>query len=409
MDSKRSISMPYWCVGNPVGDPFGPGVLDRLGPVDLTDLLCEARRDGLIELTSAHDDDLVPWDPAREDDDTDHDSRTFRALDTMKNKLEKAGLKFTMVTCNLHGDPVFRNGGIANPDPRVRALAAKKVMRSLRIGNFLGAEYFTYWVARDGFETQFAVPWGRNYDYLVQGLNLAARYAKERGMSIRRGTIENKPNEPRGEMFLPTVGHSLALISRLEDPDFWGVNPELLQHEQMTGLTGVAAAAFAASAGKLFFLHVGNQKPDQFDNDNPVLVGMDGVKEFISVLYVLERMEWEGHVEFDNHMLRTDTAPGADNARTLRRRFIELDVEAYRLAESVAHRLAGNTELGRIQDRLWNSHRDVARLLDRGDPEKIASLRVDYDQVNGETLDIGGLDLLADRLMLGSAEGHDSC
>jgi xylose isomerase len=394
--------MPYWCVGNPVGDPFGPGVLDRLDSVELTDLLCGARRDGLIDFTSAHDDDLVPWDPSREDDDTDHDSGTFRTLEAIKNRLEKAGLGFKMITCSLHGNPVFRNGGMTNPDPRVRALAAKKVMRCLRIGDFLGAEYFTYWVARDGFETQFAVPWGRNYDYLVQGLNLAARYARQRGLSVRRGTIENKPNEPRGEMFLPTVGHSLALISRLEDPGFWGVNPELLQHEQMTGLTGVAAAAFAASAGKLFFLHVGNQKPDQFDNDNPVLVGMDGVKEFISVLYVLEKMGWRGHVEFDNHMLRTDAAPGGGNARDLRRRFIELDVEAYRLAEDVARRLAEHREINALQDRLWGSHPEVAALLARGDPGEIAALGIDYRQVNQEPLDIGRLDLLVDRVLLGA-------
>jgi hypothetical protein len=169
----------------------------------------------------------------------------------------------------------------------------------------------------------------------------------------------------------------------------------------MTGLTGVAAAAFAASAGKLFFLHVGNQKPNQFDNDNPVLVGMDGLKEFVSILYVLEKMQWTGHVEFDNHMLRTDTAPGKENARTLRRRFIELDVEAYRLAERAAHRLVENGELGALQDHLWNSHHEVAELLQKGDPKSVLALNVYYTQVNHEPQEIGRLDLLVDRLMLG--------
>lgn len=290
MKVRRKLSMPYWCVGNPVGDPFGPAVMDRISSLEVTDILCEAKSDGLIDFTSAHDDDLVAWDPYNEKDDSDPNSEAYKTLKTIKTKLEKAGLPFRMVTCSLHGDPVFRNGGITNPDPRVRLLAAKKVMRALRIGHFLGAEYFTYWVARDGFETQFAVPWGRNYRYLMEGLNLVVRYKEENNLCIQHGTIENKPNEPRGEMFLPTVGHSLALISRLEKPDFWGVNPELLQHEQMTGLSAVAAAGFAASMGKLFFLHVGNQKPNQFDNDNPVLIGMDGLKEFVSILYILNTM-----------------------------------------------------------------------------------------------------------------------
>ncbi len=401
MEVERELSMPYWCVGNPVGDPFGPGVLDRINSLTVTDILCDARKNDLISYTSGHDDDLVNWDPHHPDDDQDPKSEAYKTLKTIKEKLEKAGLGYKMMTCSLHSNPVFRNGGITNPDPRVRLLAAKKVMRSLRIGHFLGAEYFTYWVARDGFETQFAVPWGRNYRYMMDGLNLVTRFAGDNHLSIRKGTIETKPNEPRGEMFLPTVGHALAIIERLENSDFWGVNPELLQHEQMTGLTGVAAAAFAVSMNKLFFLHVGNQKPNQFDNDNPVLIGIDGLKEFISILYVLRKMDWEGHVEYDNHLLRTDTAPGKKNAISLRRRYIELNVEAYRLAEKKANELAGDREINGLQDSLWNAAGDIASVLESGDPPRIASAEVDYDSVNESALEIGKLDLLVNRRIMG--------
>jgi xylose isomerase len=401
MNTKRRISMPYWCVENPVGDPFGPGVMDPIDSVAATDILCDARKDGLIDFTSAHDDDLVDWNPAEDHDDENEKSDTFKTLKTIRGKLEKGGLGFKMVTCSLHGNPVFRNGGLTNPDPRIRLLAAKKVMRSLRIGHSLGAEYFTYWVARDGFETQFAVPWGRNYQYLMEGLNLVPRYAAEKKLSIRGGTIENKPNEPRGEMFLPTVGHSLALISRLENDDFWGVNPELLQHEQMTGLTGVAAAAFAVSMGKLFFLHIGNQKPNQFDNDNPVLIGMDGIKEFISILYVLNRMDWDGYVEYDNHILRTDAAPGAKNAVSLRRRYVELNVEAYRLAEEKANQIAGDPDVRTLQDALWEGHTDIARMLSSADIGGIDGSRVDFNEINEAPVEIGFLDLLVNKKLLG--------
>jgi xylose isomerase len=398
---KRKISMPYWCVANPVGDPFGPHVLDRIDSVAVTDILCGAARDTLIDYTAAHDDDLVAWDPAHPEDDREGGSRASAVLHSIRDKLGEAGLTFKMITCDLHSNPVFRNGGLTNPDPRVRLLAAKKVMRALRIGDFLGAEFFTYWVARDGFETQFAIPWGRNYDYLMDGLNLAARYVRKEKLSIRHGTIENKPNEPRGEMFLPTVGHSLALIERLETPAFWGVNPELLQHEQMTGLTGVAAAAMAAHFGKLFFLHIGNQKPNQFDNDNPVLIGIDGVKEFVSILYVLKRMGWQGYVEFDNHVLRTDTAPGAGNAVTVRKEFIELDVDAYRTAEEKANSLADDQDITRLQGGLWDSFPDIARTLKTGDPKKIAGTDVEYETVNREVVNIGKLDLLVNKKLLG--------
>lgn len=397
----RKLSMPFWCVGNPVGDPFGPGVMDRLTSVEVADLLCKARAEKLIEATSAHDDDLVAWDPKHLEDDQDPGSEASKTLRTIKEKLDAAELKVAMVTCSLHGNPVFRNGGLTNPNPEIRLLAARKVMRTIRIGNLLGAEYLTYWVARDGFECQFAVPWERTYRYLIEGLNFAERYAKELNGTIRHGTIEPKPNEPRGEMYIPTTGHALGLIAMLNDPSFWGVNPEVLQHEGMTGLTAEVAVSMAVQAQKLFFLHVGNQKPNQFDNDNPMLTGMDGVKSMVATLWLLDRMNWQGHVEFDNHVLRTDTAPGHENAQRIRMDFIRQNVENYRLAEKKARDLAADPDLAKMMAALWDREPGMAKSLAHGDPAEVAKLTVDYDKVNGAPLQIGRLDQLANKRLMG--------
>lgn len=401
MTKNRKLSMPFWCVGNPVGDPFGPAVMDRLSSVEVCDILCKARQEKLIDATSAHDDDLVPWDSKNLEDDQDPGSPASKALRTIKEKLDAAELPVAMVTCSLHGNPVFRNGGLTNPNPEIRLLAARKVMRTIRIGNFLGAQYLTYWVARDGFECQFAVPWERTYRYLVESLNFAERYAKELNGSVRHGTIEPKPNEPRGEMFIPTTGHALGLIAMLNDPSFWGVNPEVLQHEGMTGLSAEVAVAMAAHAQKLFFLHVGNQKPNQFDNDNPTLVGMDGIKEMVGTLWLLDRMNWQGHVEFDNHVLRTDTAPGRDNATRIRMDFIRQNVENFRLAEKKARDLAADSELAKMMAGLWEKEPGIAKTLSQGDPAEVAKASVDYDRVNGTALQIGRLDQLANKRLLG--------
>jgi len=397
----RKLSMPFWCVGNPVGDPFGPAVMDRLSSLEVCDILCRARAERLIDFTAAHDDDLVAWDPKHLEDDLDPASPASTTLASLKEKLEAAELPFIMVTCGLHGNPVFRNGGLANPNPEVRLLAARKVMRAIRIGNYLGAQYLTYWVARDGFETQFAVPWERTYGDLIQALNLAERYAHERAGSVRHGTIEPKPNEPRGEMFLPTTGHALGLIAQLADPTFWGVNPEILQHEGMTNLTAVVAVAIAAQAGRLPFIHLGNQKPGQFDNDNPTLVGMDGLKETVAALWLLERMGWQGHVEFDNHVLRSDTAPGKENATRIRMDFIRQNVENYRMAERKAQALAADAEVGKLQAALWDRDPNLAKLLASGETAGILAAAADYEKVNGAALQIGKLDQLVNRRLLG--------
>jgi xylose isomerase len=397
----RKLSMPFWCVGNPVGDPFGPSVMDKLSSVEVCDLLCKARQEKLIDYTSTHDDNLVAWDPKNPEDDLDPESPASKTLKTIKEKLDAAELKCIMVTSDLHNNPVFRNGGLTNPNPEVRLLAAKKVMRNIRIGNYLGAEYVTYWVARDGFECQFAVQWENAYRYLIEGLNLAEKYAKEQHGSIRHGTIEPKPNEPRGEMFLPTTGHALGLIAMLNDPSFWAVNPELLQHEGMTNLSASVAAAMAAHAGRLFFLHVGNQKPGQFDNDNPILVGMDGVKEMVGVLWLLDRMGWQGHIEFDNHILRTDCAPGKENSTRIRMDYIRQNVENYRMAEKKAKEIGSDPELAKQMSALWDREPALAKILSSGDTAAIAKAKVDYDKVNASAIQIGKLDSQVTKKLLG--------
>ena len=398
---NRKLSMPFWCVSNPVGDPFGPAVMDRMTSVEICDLLCKAREEKLIELTSAHDDDLVAWDPKHLEDDQDPSSPAARTLKTIKDKLDAAELKVAMVTCSLHHNPLFRNGGLTNPNPEIRLLAARKVMRTIRIGNYLGAEYLTYWVARDGFECQFSVPWERNFHYLIEGLNLAERYIKEQNGTLRHGSIEPKPNEPRGEMYIPTTGHALGIIAMLNDPGFWGVNPEILQHEGMTNLSAEVAVAMAAHAQKMFFLHVGNQKPGQFDNDLPMLTGMDGLKEMVAVLWLLDRMNWQGHCEFDNHIVRTDTAPGKDNSTRIRMDFIRLNVENFRMAEKKARDLGADAELAKMMSALWDKEPGLAKTLAGGDPAEMLKTVVDYDKVNGTGLQISRLDQMVNRRIFG--------
>jgi len=398
---KRQLSMPFWCVKSTVGDPFGGSVMDSITAIEACEILCDAKSKGLIDFTSTHDDDIVAWDPANPMDDQDPSSDCYKTIHTLKAMMDKAGLKMKMVTCSLHGDTVFRNGGLTNPDPEIRALAAQKVMRSLRIGNFFGAEFFTYWVARDGFECQFAVPWDRAYGYLEAGLNLATRYIKENKLSMKYATIEPKPNEPRGEMYLATTGHALALISRLEDPSFWGVNPELLQHEGMTNLSATNAAGMAIHAGKLPFLHVGNQKAGQFDNDSPILTGMDGLKEMISVLWILEILDWKGHIEFDNHVLRTDAAPGKVNTIQVRKDFIKFNVESYRMAEKKAEELAKNKELNKIRAELNDKKSANLKALESYDLKALQAAKIDYKKVNETPTSNANLDFAFNKALLG--------
>ncbi len=59
-----------------------------------------------------------------------------------------------------------------------------------------------------------------------------------------------KPNEPRGDILLPTVGHAMAFIETTSTLKLLEVNPET-GHEQMAGLNYTAGIAQAPMPEKL--------------------------------------------------------------------------------------------------------------------------------------------------------------
>ncbi len=339
-------SMPFWCVSNPLSDPFGGKVLPTIDALEVAHLLAEAARAGLIEATSFHDDDLVAWDPKHLEDDLDPSSETYKKLRAIKKILDGAGLKINTATCSLHGSSLFRAGGLTNPDKALRALARKKVERTLRIGAFFGAKHYTYWVARDGFEVPVTVDWKNVFTWLAEGLNAVTDYIEKKKLTNYVGaTIEPKPNEPRGHMYLPSSGHAVGFIhSSLKRPAFWGVNPELLQHESMALLNAVHTVGYLTAVKKLFFLHFGSQIKAQFDNDFPPLVGPEGLKETVQMFWALEKVGWKGVVEFDCHMLRAEGDP--DDPIGCRQAFIKNCVQALALALTLAGRLKGFSNAG---------------------------------------------------------------
>jgi len=350
--------MPFWCVGNPLADPFGGPVLKPLESVKVAEIICWAAKENLIEATSFHDDDLVPWNPDEPEDDLDKSGQVYKTLQQIKKMLNDAGVAVNTATCSLHGNPIFRRGGLTNPDPKIRELARLKVERTLRIGNMLGAKHFTYWVARDGFEVAVKTSWKEVFGWIADALDHTHDYIKKKGFSnYAGGTIEPKPNEPRGHMFLPTCGHAAGLIlGKLKHPEFWGVNPELLQHESMTLLNAVNTIAFLVSINKLTFLHFGCQIKGQFDNDFPPLIGPEGLKETAQMFWVLDQLGWKGVLEFDCHMLRAEGDP--EDEIECRKAFVRNCTMALTISIQLAARLKGNWAA-----RLTESEADLAGIM----------------------------------------------
>lgn len=247
------FSFGLWTVGYNGTDPFGGPTRPPLDVVHVVEMLAEIGAYGL----TFHDDDLFAFGST--------DSERANQIDRLKTALAETGVIIPMVTTNLFSAPVFKDGGFTSNDRSVRRFALRKVLRQVDLGAELGAETLVMWGGREGAEYDHGKDIRSAIQRYREAVNLLAEYVTDKGYGLRFA-IEPKPNEPRGDILLPTVGHALAFIETLERPELFGVNPEV-GHEQMTGLNYVAGIQQALERGKLFHIDLNGQRGIKFDQD----------------------------------------------------------------------------------------------------------------------------------------------
>jgi xylose isomerase len=306
---EHHFTFGLWTVGNVGRDPFGDPVRPPIPPTRIVRELAKLGAYGV----NLHDNDLVPRDASAADRD--------RIVREFKTALDETGMKVPMATTNLFGDPVFRDGAFTSSDSRVRDYALQKTMRAIDLGVDLGAETYVFWGGREGVETnaakdpQEAVKWFRDaIDYLCE-------YVRSQKYTLRFA-LEPKPNEPRGDIFFPTIGHMLAFIYTLAHPEMVGLNPEIA-HDTMAGLDFSHGVAQALEAGKLFHIDLNAQKPGRFDQD--LRFASEDVKGAFFLVKLLEDAQWPGMRHFDSHAYRTEDDAGVwDFARGSMRTYLIL-------------------------------------------------------------------------------------
>jgi xylose isomerase len=293
MTSHR-FTFGLWTVGHPGRDPFGEPTRARVDPVESVGRLAELGAWGI----SLHDDDLVPWGSSAAERD--------RIVARFQDALRTNGLGVGMATTNLFTHPAFKDGAFTSNDRRVRRAAIGKAMRALDLGAELGAEVFDFWGGREGVEAGAAKDPRDALERYREAIDVLADYAVAQGYDIRFA-IEPKPNEPRGDIFLPTVGHALHFIEMLQRPEMVGVNPEVA-HETMAGLSFHHGVGQALWAGKLFHIDLNAQRVGRYDQD--YRFGAEDLKEAFLLVRLLERGGYDGPLHFDAHPYRNEDADG---------------------------------------------------------------------------------------------------
>jgi xylose isomerase len=307
-----------WTVGNMGRDPFGDPVRAPLDPHYSVGKLAELGAWGV----NLHDNDLVPFDATPQERD--------RIVKDFKKAVDDAGLVVPMMTTNLFTHPIFKDGAFTSSDASVRAFALQKTMRSMDIAHELGAGIYVFWGGREGTETdayrdpQDAMSWFR------EAINYLSEYALANDYGMRFA-LEPKPNEPRGDAYLPTVGHALAMIATLDHPEMVGVNPEFA-HEVMAGLNFPHAVGQALEAGKLFHIDLNDQQPGRYDQD--FRFGAENPKRAFFLVKLLEDAGYDGPRHFDAHAYRTEDEAGVwEFARGCMRTYLILKEKAKRFNE----------------------------------------------------------------------------
>ncbi|MCP4893210.1 MAG: xylose isomerase [Actinomycetales bacterium] len=283
-----------WTVGWQARDPFGDATRRALDPVESLERLSELGAWGV----SFHDDDLVAFD-------ADDSARRAR-FDEWKVALDRTGMVTSMMTTNLFTHPVFKDGAFTSNDRDVRRLAIAKTRRNVDYAAELGVPTYVMWGGREGSEMDAAKDIRDALQRYKEGVDLLCQYVIDQGYDLRFA-IEPKPNEPRGDILLPTVGHAIAFIDQLQYPEMVGLNPET-GHEQMAGLNYVHAIAQALWSGKLFHIDLNGQRGIKYDQD--LVFGHGDLTNAFFLVDLIERSDYSGPKHFDYKPMRTEDLDG---------------------------------------------------------------------------------------------------
>jgi xylose isomerase len=357
---EHRFTFGLWTVGNPGRDPFGGPTRAPVDPVDSVHKLADLGAWGI----SLHDEDLVPWGSSAAERD--------RIVARFKEALAEREMGVGMATTNLFTHPAFKDGAFTSNDRGVRRAAIGKAMRSIDLGAELDAEVYVFWGGREGTEVSVAKDPRDALDRYREAIDVLIGYSVDQGYDLRFA-LEPKPNEPRGDAFLPTIGHALHFISTLQRPDLCGVNPEVA-HETMAGLSFVHGVGQALWADKLFHIDLNAQRIGRYDQD--FRFGAEDLKENFLLVRLLERAGYAGPRHFDAHAYRNEDADGVwDFATGCMRTYLAL-------AEKAAH----FDSLPEVQEALAGA----------GQPE-LAQASVDGDAPDALKAEVDQLDALAER------------
>jgi xylose isomerase len=368
-----------WCLQNRGRDPFGDQTRPELSAIDCIKGLARRNCYGF----EFHDNDVVPFDASA--------ARRDSILKDVKKAIADTGIKPTMATTNTFYHPVFKDGAFTSTDPAVRLYTTQKVMNAIDVAADLGTQVFVFWGGREGVEVDASKDPVEATKWFRESMNFLCNYVLSQGYDLKF-SIEPKPNEPRGDLYLPTVGSVLAFIATLDHPEMVGINPETA-HIKMAGLNPYHEFGQALDSGKLLDVHLNGQKPLRYDQD--LSFGSDDLKEAFFTTKLLVDHDYAGTIGFDAHPYRSESDPWD---------FVDRNMRTYMIMKDKVRKF---NEDGEIQGLLKEIHgantalRELTATYSREAVQKLKAMTFDPDALASRKLPYERLDQLLTEVLLG--------
>lgn len=377
---EHKFTFGLWTVGNRGRDPFGDFVRPPITPIQIVKKLSSLGAYGV----NLHDNDLVPIDASPSERDS--------IVKEFKQALSDYNMHFVMGTTNLFFDPLFKDGAFTSNHPQVRAFTLQKCMQAIDLAAEMGAETYVFWGGREGTETDAGKDPIEALKWFRDGINFLIHYVKDQGYSLKFA-FEPKPNEPRGDIYLPTVGSMLAFIETLDDPAMCGVNPEVA-HENMAGLNFVHAVAQAIERGKLFHIDLNGQKFSRYDQD--FRFGAEDIKGAFFLVKMLEESGYSGPRHFDAHAYRTEDEEGVWE-------FAKGCMRTYLILREKANRFHQDEEIQGILEQIhaWDTDLQARTSYSKENADWLRAHAFDLDALRNYGYQYEKLDQLTTELLLG--------
>ena len=136
----------------------------------------------------------------------------------LQGRTGESGLGVGMATTNLFGHPAFKDGAFTVQRPRRSAAprSARRCAPSTSAPSWAPRSTSSGAVARAPRPASARTRATRS-SATARRSTCSRDYVVEQGYDLRFA-MEPKPNEPRGDIFLPTVGHALHFITRSTAP-----------------------------------------------------------------------------------------------------------------------------------------------------------------------------------------------